>query len=100
MWFLGQRLCLADKEHISGCGTYERNGYIYSTLAGVVEVVKEERVFKTFCFEINIVMYEFERLETCAAFFSLFFCVTVIHDTSIQLQGAGHYPSSRGCSNS
>ncbi|PNF21523.1 Exosome complex component CSL4, partial [Cryptotermes secundus] len=39
----GQRLCLADKEHISGCGTYERNGYIYSTLAGVVNVVKEER---------------------------------------------------------
>jgi exosome complex RNA-binding protein Rrp4 len=42
---LGQRLCLADKEHISGCGTYERNGYIYSTLAGVVKVVKEEGVF-------------------------------------------------------
>ncbi|XP_069695772.1 exosome complex component CSL4 isoform X2 [Periplaneta americana] len=40
----GQRLCLADKEHISGCGTYERNGYIYSTLAGVVNVVKEEKV--------------------------------------------------------
>lgn len=39
----GQRLCLADKEHISGCGTYERNGYIYSTLAGVVKIVKEER---------------------------------------------------------
>lgn len=39
----GQRLCLADKEHISGCGTYERNGYIYSTLAGVVNVVKEEK---------------------------------------------------------
>jgi hypothetical protein len=49
MWFVivGQRLCLADKEHISGCGTYERNGYIYSTLAGVVNVVKEERVFLT-----------------------------------------------------
>ncbi|KDR22735.1 3'-5' exoribonuclease CSL4-like protein, partial [Zootermopsis nevadensis] len=39
----GQRLYLADKQHISGCGTYERNGYIYSTLAGVVNVVKEER---------------------------------------------------------
>jgi exosome complex RNA-binding protein Rrp4 len=46
--FVGQRLCLADKEHISGCGTYERNGYIYSTLAGVVDVVKEERVFIIF----------------------------------------------------
>ncbi|PSN43592.1 Exosome complex component CSL4 [Blattella germanica] len=36
----GQRLSLADKEHISGCGTYERNGYIYSTLAGscIIEV--------------------------------------------------------------
>jgi len=49
---------------------------------------------------IHIVMYEFERLETNAAFFSLFFCVAVIHDSSTQQQGAGHYPSSRGCSNS
>ncbi|KAJ9600857.1 hypothetical protein L9F63_000969, partial [Diploptera punctata] len=40
----GQRLCLADKDNIiSGCGTYERNGYIYSTLVGVVKVVKEEK---------------------------------------------------------
>jgi Predicted RNA-binding protein (consists of S1 domain and a Zn-ribbon domain) len=53
--FLGQRLCLADKEHISGCGTYERNGYIYSTLAGVVKVVKEEKVFFTFIIIIILI---------------------------------------------
>ncbi|XP_063237940.1 exosome complex component CSL4 [Bacillus rossius redtenbacheri] len=40
----GQRLCLADKEHISGCGTYERQGYIYSTLAGMVKVAKQDKV--------------------------------------------------------
>uniref|UniRef100_A0A1B6DSQ0 S1 motif domain-containing protein n=1 Tax=Clastoptera arizonana TaxID=38151 RepID=A0A1B6DSQ0_9HEMI len=39
----GQRLCLADEEHIAGWGTYERQGYIYSTLAGVVNVVKQEK---------------------------------------------------------
>lgn len=42
MILLGQRLCLADKEHISGSGTFERGGYIYSTLAGVVEVIKKD----------------------------------------------------------
>lgn len=42
--FSGQRLCLADKEHIVGAGTYERHGYIYSTLAGIVNIVKEEKV--------------------------------------------------------
>ncbi|XP_046995168.1 exosome complex component CSL4 isoform X3 [Schistocerca americana] len=40
---LGQRLCLADKGHISGCGTYERHGYIYSALAGFVNIVKKDK---------------------------------------------------------
>ncbi|XP_049860144.1 exosome complex component CSL4 isoform X2 [Schistocerca gregaria] len=39
----GQRLCLADKGHISGCGTYERHGYIYSALAGFVNIVKKDK---------------------------------------------------------
>ncbi|KAK7869364.1 hypothetical protein R5R35_000673 [Gryllus longicercus] len=39
----GQRLCLADKEHIPGCGTYERHGYIYSSLAGIVNVTKNDK---------------------------------------------------------
>ncbi|XP_049810710.1 exosome complex component CSL4 isoform X2 [Schistocerca nitens] len=39
----GQRLCLADKGHISGCGTYERHGYIYSALAGFVNFVKKDK---------------------------------------------------------
>lgn len=40
----GQRLCLLDKTHMSGQGTYERGGYIYSTLAGVVEVIEKDGV--------------------------------------------------------
>lgn len=40
----GQRLCLLDKEHVAGQGTYERAGYIYATLAGVVDVVEKNGV--------------------------------------------------------
>lgn len=40
----GQRLCLSDESHVSGQGTYERQGYIYSTLAGVVDVIKKDNV--------------------------------------------------------
>lgn len=40
----GQRLCLADKIHVSGQGTYERQGYIYSTLAGIVDIVEKGTV--------------------------------------------------------
>ncbi|XP_034255084.1 exosome complex component CSL4 [Thrips palmi] len=39
----GQRLSIADKSHLSGRGTYERLGYIYATLAGVVKVVKQDK---------------------------------------------------------
>lgn len=42
--FLGQRLCPADEDHTAGCGTYERQGYIYSTLAGIVKIIKQEKV--------------------------------------------------------
>ncbi|KAB0795368.1 hypothetical protein PPYR_12207 [Photinus pyralis] len=40
----GQRLCILDKTHESGQGTYERQGYIYSSLAGVVDVVDKDGV--------------------------------------------------------
>lgn len=40
----GQRLCLCDKVHTSGQGTYERQGYIYSQLAGYVDIIEKDRV--------------------------------------------------------
>lgn len=40
----GQRLCLLDKQHVAGQGTYEREGYIYATLAGVIDVVDRNGV--------------------------------------------------------
>lgn len=40
----GQRLCLADKTHVSGQGTYERQGYIYSMLSGTVDVISKDNV--------------------------------------------------------
>lgn len=40
----GQRLCLCDDKTISGDGTYERQGYIYSKLAGIVNITIEKEV--------------------------------------------------------
>ncbi|KAJ8972613.1 hypothetical protein NQ317_004668 [Molorchus minor] len=40
----GQRLCLSDKIYTSGQGTYERRGYIYSQLAGYVDIVERDGV--------------------------------------------------------
>lgn len=40
----GQRLSLCDKTHVAGQGTYERQGYIYSMLAGIVDVVAKDGV--------------------------------------------------------
>lgn len=40
----GQRLCVSDKVNIPGPGTYEQQGYIYSKLAGVVNLVQKENV--------------------------------------------------------
>lgn len=40
----GQRLCLSDENTVSGEGTYERQGYIYSLLAGVVNVSQKDKV--------------------------------------------------------
>jgi len=35
---LGQRLCRLDSTHTLGKGTYKRQDYIYSSLAGIVNV--------------------------------------------------------------
>lgn len=40
----GQRLCLSDQAHVSGHGTYERQGYIYSSLAGILNIVSKNGV--------------------------------------------------------
>lgn len=40
----GQRLSILDQKHISGSGTYARQGYIYSMLAGVVSIVEKNEV--------------------------------------------------------
>lgn len=40
----GQRLCLCDENTISGQGTYERHGYIYSMLAGLVQIRQKDKV--------------------------------------------------------
>jgi len=37
-------LCLSDNENLSGRGTYERMGYIYASLAGIVKVEKKNEV--------------------------------------------------------
>lgn len=38
----GQRLCPSNKKHLSGQGTYEKQGYIYSQLTGLVKINKNE----------------------------------------------------------
>ncbi|CAG9861677.1 unnamed protein product [Phyllotreta striolata] len=40
----GQRLCLSDKTYTAGQGTYERQGYIYSQLAGCVDIVDKDNI--------------------------------------------------------
>lgn len=40
----GQRLSICDKTYTSGQGTYERQGYIYSMLAGIVDIVEKDGV--------------------------------------------------------
>jgi exosome complex RNA-binding protein Csl4 len=42
--FPGQRICVTNENTIAGAGTYERLGYIYSSLAGIVETKDEEKV--------------------------------------------------------
>ncbi|XP_075210989.1 exosome component 1 Csl4 [Lycorma delicatula] len=41
----GLRICLADSTHTAGRGTYERQGYIYSSLAGLLQLIPQEKGF-------------------------------------------------------
>lgn len=40
----GQRLSICDETYTSGQGTYQRQGYIYSMLAGTVDIVDRNSV--------------------------------------------------------
>ncbi|XP_060532705.1 exosome complex component CSL4 [Cylas formicarius] len=40
----GQRLSICDETYTAGRGTYERQGYIYSTLAGTVDIVDKDGI--------------------------------------------------------
>lgn len=55
--FTGQRLCLAESNHSAGHGTYERQGYIYSTLTGVVHLIEEDKVWNSFTHPLIVVWY-------------------------------------------
>ncbi|KAK0183180.1 hypothetical protein PV327_001247 [Microctonus hyperodae] len=39
----GQRLCLSNDSNLPGPGTFEKNGYIYSKLAGSVNIITDEK---------------------------------------------------------
>lgn len=41
--FPGQRICAANESTLAGSGTYERLGYIFSTLAGIVETSTQDK---------------------------------------------------------
>lgn len=41
--FPGDRLCASSENTMAGIGTYERSGYIYSSLAGTVETTTEDK---------------------------------------------------------
>lgn len=49
----GQRLCLSDENTVSGEGTYERQGYVYSLLAGVVNISQKDKVNHANLFDIK-----------------------------------------------
>lgn len=40
----GERICASNENTLAGPGTYERLGYIHSSLAGIVETKKEGNV--------------------------------------------------------
>lgn len=42
--FPGDRLCASNENTVAGVGTYERSGYIYSSLAGAVSRKSEDKV--------------------------------------------------------
>lgn len=42
--FPGERICQANENTTAGEGTYERLGYIHSSLAGRIEIKKDDKV--------------------------------------------------------
>ena len=42
--FPGQRICAINENIIAGSGTYERLGYVFSSLAGIVETTTQDKV--------------------------------------------------------
>lgn len=47
--FPGDRICATNENTIAGAGTYERLGYIYASLAGIVETKTQEKVSDKTC---------------------------------------------------
>nr|ACO15660.1 3-5 exoribonuclease CSL4 homolog [Caligus clemensi] len=39
----GMRLCVADEDNVPGPGTYSQNGYIYSSLAGTMKLLRDKK---------------------------------------------------------
>lgn len=52
----GSRLSLANKEYVTGPGTYELRGYIYATLAGVMKIEENEKD-KVLFSAINLIFF-------------------------------------------
>jgi exosome complex RNA-binding protein Csl4 len=42
--FPGDRICATNENTVAGSGTYERSGYIYASLAGIVETKAQDKV--------------------------------------------------------
>lgn len=56
-------MCLLDNEHVSGNGTYEHQGYIHSSLAGIVKISeKTENAVKVILEKIYILSLSRLRL--------------------------------------
>ncbi|RLU25845.1 hypothetical protein DMN91_002006 [Ooceraea biroi] len=53
----GQRLCIANQVRLAGLGTYEEQGYIYSKLAGVVQLTDEKVSFVSYVLLLLTILY-------------------------------------------
>lgn len=51
--FPGDRLCASNENTIAGVGTYERNSYIFASLAGTVETTNEDKVRSSHALTFN-----------------------------------------------
>lgn len=54
----GQRICLSDENIIAGHGTYERQGYIYASLMGTINVREKDNVsvIKLYRFQFQLLL--------------------------------------------